>query len=112
MLNDYGWLTVRAQTGGAYPVEGALVKIRGAEEENAEIIYSILTDRDGLTEKIKLPAPSPALSMYPDAKELPYSIYDLEIDAEGYAPKRIYGLTIFPGISSIQVVGLVPDDLD
>ena len=112
MLNDYGWLTVRAQTGGAYPVEGALVRIRGAEEENSEIVYSLLTDRDGITDKIRLPAPSAGLSMYPEAKELPYSIYDIEIDSEGYIPKRIYGLTVFPGVSAIQIVDLIPENLN
>lgn len=109
MLNDYGWLTVRAETGGAYPIEGALVRIRGAEEANSEVVFSLITDRDGLTDKIRLPAPSESLSEYPEAKELPYSIYDLEIVADGYVPKRLYGLTVFPGISSLQVVGLVPE---
>ena len=110
MLNDFGWLTVRAETAGAYPVEGAIVRIRGAEESNKDVIFSLITDRDGLTDKIRLPAPAEELSMYPEAKELPYSIYDLEIVADGYYPKRIYGLTIFPSVSSIQVVGLVPEN--
>lgn len=111
MNEDYGWLTVRAQTAGAYPVEGALVKIRGAEENNSDIVFSLITDKDGLTDKIRLPTPPIGLSQYPGAGELPYSVYDLEIIADGYIPKRIYGLTVFPKTGSIQIIGLVPEEI-
>ncbi len=108
MYNDYGWLTVRTETAGAYPVVRALVRIRGAEEENKEVVYSLFTDRDGLTERIRLPAPALALSMSPGQNEIPYATYDLEITADGYYPKRIYGINVFPKTDAIQVVSMIP----
>jgi len=112
MLNDFGGLTVRVQTAGAYPIEDAIVRVRGAQEGNSEIIFSLVTDNDGLTEKIRLPTPSPELSKYPDSKEDPYSLYDVEIAADGYAPKNLYGLTVFPEIDSLQIVGLIPEQIE
>ncbi len=109
MPDSSGTLTVRAYTaGGALPVEGAVVRIFGASEDNRLAVFSGVTDRDGLTEKFTLPAPSVSLSMSPDPSELPYSVYDLEVSAPGYYTKRINGLTVFSGINSVQLINMIP----
>lgn len=109
MLNSEGKLRIRAYTaGGALPVENALVKIRGAEEDNRLVAYTLVTDFDGLTPEVRLPAPSLEYSLSPDPLEAPYSVYDVEISAPGYYTKRISGLTVFPGVSSIQLVNMIP----
>ncbi|MBR5144466.1 MAG: carboxypeptidase regulatory-like domain-containing protein [Clostridia bacterium] len=109
MLNSEGKLRIRAYTaGGALPVENALVKIRGAEEDNRLVAYTLVTDFDGLTPEVTLPAPSLEYSLSPDPSESPYSVYDVEISAPGYYTKRISGLTVFPGVSSIQLVNMIP----
>lgn len=109
MLNSEGSLTVRTYTaGGALPVSGALVRIQGAEEANRFVSYTLITDRDGLTPRITLPAPSVSYSLSPGPAESPYSIYDVEISASGYYTKRINGLTVFSGIDSVQQVNLIP----
>ncbi|MBO5906529.1 MAG: hypothetical protein J6Q85_00050 [Clostridia bacterium] len=108
MLDDFGNFRARAYTAGALPVEGATVRILGAEEANRGVAYSLITDVDGLTPSVRLPAPSKEYSMAPDPKEAPYSLYDLEISADGYFPKRIYGVMIFAGISSLQEINMIP----
>lgn len=109
MLDSSGTLTVRAYTaGGALPVAGAVVRIMGAMENNRLVSFSTITDRDGISEKLTLPAPSADLSLSPDPSELPYSIYDLEISAPGYYTKRINGLTVFSGINSVQLINMIP----
>ena len=109
MLNSEGKLRIRAYTaGGALPVENALVKIRGAEEDNRLVAYTLVTDFDGLTPEVTLPAPSLEYSLSPDPLEAPYSVYDVEMSAPGYYTKRISGLTVFPGVSSIQLVNMIP----
>ena len=109
MLNSEGKLRIRAYTaGGALPVENALVKIRGAEEDNRLVAYTLVTDFDGLTPEVTLPAPSLEYSLSPDPLEAPYSVYDVEISAPGYYTKRISGLTVFPGVNSIQLVNMIP----
>ena len=109
MLNSNGSLRIRAYTaGGALPVPGAIVRIRGADEDNRFIARTLITDRDGLTKKVELPAPSASYSLIPDSNETPYSVYDVEISAPGYYTKRIDGLTVFSGIESVQLINMIP----
>ena len=107
-MSDYGQFMARAYTAGALPVEGAIIRIVGGEEGNRTVAYSLITDRDGATDTIQLPAPRGSLSMEPDSSELPYSVYDLEISAEGYYPRRIYGITVFSGVKTIQEINMIP----
>ena len=109
MLDDYGGFTARATVAGAYPVEGAIVRMLGAEEENRDIAYSVLTDMDGLTPKIALPAPSVSYSLTPQ-DNIPYSLYDIEIYKEGYYPKKISGISVFPGQDSLLEINMIPMD--
>lgn len=109
MLNKTGYMTVRAYTaGGALPVEGAIVRIRGAEEENRNVVYSLLTDRDGVTDRVSLPAPARELSEFPSPTELPFAVYDIEIVKDGYFTKRLYNVPVFEGINSEQLIAMIP----
>ena len=109
MLNSEGTLRIRTYTaGGALPVNNALVKIKGAEEDNRLIAYTLITDRDGLTPLVTLPAPNVEFSLSPGPSEKPYSVYDVEISSPGFYTKRINGLTVFPGVNSIQLVNMIP----
>lgn len=114
MLDDYGTLSVRSYTaGGALPVADALVNVVGAEEDNRFVSYSVITDVDGATPVLKLPAPSKEFSMTPTPSSTPYSMYDIEILAEGYLPKQISGVPVFQGVYSLLPVSMLPhnDDL-
>jgi hypothetical protein len=109
MVKSQGKLRIRSYTaGGALPVEGALVKIRGAQEDNSHVAYTLITDNDGLTSEVSLPAPLSEFSLTPGPNEAPYSIYDVEISAPGFYTKRIAGLTVFPGVTSVQLVNMIP----
>ena len=111
-MNDgFGALAIRAfAANAALPIAGATVRIRGAEEENSDIAYSLLTDRDGVTERISLPTPPRELSLSSLPSSLPYALYDVEIEAEGYYPKRVGGVTVFSGIATELPVNLIPRD--
>ena len=109
MLTSEGTLRIRTYTaGGALPVNNALVKIKGAEEDNRLVAYTLITDRDGLTPLVTLPAPNVEFSLSPGPSEKPYSVYDVEISSPGFYTKRINGLTVFPGVNSIQLVNMIP----
>lgn len=113
MLEDFGNFRARAYTAGALPVEDALVRIMGAEEANRGVAYSLITDIDGITENVPLPAPSREYSMAPNPAMPPYALYNLEISADGYFPKRIYGIAVFAGVDALQEINMIPssDDL-
>ena len=109
MLDSQGKLRVRAYTaGGALPVEDAVVRIKGAEEDNRFVSYSLLTDRDGITSAVSLPAPSLSYSLAPSPAEAPFALYDVEIIADGYYSKRINGVSVFSGVESVQLANMIP----
>ena len=109
MLDSKGYLRIRAlSAGGALPVEGVSVRILGADEYNRFTSFSLLTDRDGLTESLSLPTPSVGYSLTPSPAELPFALYDVEIRADGYYPKKLIGVSVFPGIESVQPIIMIP----
>ena len=105
---DYGALSIKATGANAFPVENALVRIRGASEENRFIEYSRVTDEDGATQKVYLPAPRLADSLAPSPPEAPYAIYDVQVSKEGYYTSNFYGVSVFPGIYAILPVNMIP----
>ena len=109
MLNKNGTLSVRAFTaGGSLPVSGAAVRIFGAEDENRDVAYLLLTDEDGVTEHIVLPTPPRDLSSDPDSPATPFSIYNIEVEKDGYFTKKIYNVPVFEGVNSEQPIAMIP----
>ena len=109
MLDSEGTLRIRAYTAGeALPVADAVVRIIGAEEANRFVAHSLITDRNGTTEAVKLPAPSASYSLSPSPTEAPFSLYDIEISAEGYYKKKINGVRVFGGVNSVQLANMIP----
>ncbi len=109
MLDKNGTLSVRAYTaGGALPIFEAVVRISGAEDENKDIKYSLITDEDGVTERVTLPAPPRALSESPQNTEIPYAVYNIEVEKEGYFKKSLYNIPVFEGVNSEQLVNMIP----
>lgn len=113
MLTEFGTLVVNVGVANeARPVAGAIVRITGADEDNLEIRRTLLTDRDGVTGKIKLPAKNRDYSLSPGSAETPYSRYDIEIQRRGFYTKRISGIAVFSGVESIQIVSMIPSSKD
>ena len=109
MPNSSGTLRVRTYTaGGALPVPNAVVRVIGTSEDVRLVSYSSLTDRDGLSDLFVLPTPDVGYSMSPNPAELPYSLYDIEVTADGYFTKKIKGVSLFPEINSILLVNMTP----
>ena len=107
-----GYLIVHATTArGAIPLEGVQILIRGYEPEfeepRGDVIATLVTDRDGNTERIALPAPPKSDSMSPGTPS-PFAIYNLEARLEGYRGETFVALPIFDGITAVQPVDMVP----
>lgn len=106
---DFGTLRIRATSAsGAIPILGAIVKIIGGEEFNSGVAKSVITDYDGITPKVNLPAPKRSYSLTPEERESPFALYDVEITADEYNSKRIIGVAIFSGIDAILPINMVP----
>ena len=103
-----GYLVVRVSTAnGAIPLSGAYVTVRGGEETNSQIYISGYTGASGLTEKISLPAPAKYLSEGP-GNVRPYSVYSIDVLADGYTDAFFVNVPIFDTITSVQPVNMVP----
>ena len=104
-----GTLVINAYSAsGALPIKDTHVRVVGAGEENRTVQYSSVTDLDGVTVPIILPAPSRELSQSPGSNEPSYAIYDVIITAPGYYTKRIYNVAVFDGERTIQRVNMIP----
>ena len=108
--NSVGYLTVNVSTArGAIPLEGATVNIRADEADSSEILYSLLSDRDGRTPKISLPTPPQSNSDSPGGAT-PFSTYNVDVFKDGYVPLYFHNVPVFPAVHSIQPAVMVPAD--
>jgi hypothetical protein len=111
-FEDLGTLSViTSLANSSLPVEGTIVRISGAQEENSFIDYSVVTDVDGITEKISLPAPSKNYSLSPGAPEIPYGIYRIEARNRGFYTKIIENVPVFSGINTSLPVNMIPSPI-
>ncbi len=107
-----GYLIVRVGTAlGAIPLEGATVTVREHTSERTgsrgAIIATILTDRDGKTERIALAAPPRSQSFQPSSG-LPYALYNVDVELKGYYKRFFNGIPVYDTVTSIQPAILVP----
>ena len=106
--SSVGYLTVMVSTArGAIPLEGAIVNIRNDDIENSEIIFSLLSDRDGKTPKVALSTPPKENSDTPGGAPA-FSTYNIDVFKEGYIPLFFHNVPIFPDVISIQPAVMVP----
>ena len=93
---------------GAFPVAGATVTITKALDDRLGISVTVITDENGKTAPISLPAPDRALSQSPN-NGIVFAAYQAEITAPNYVTTEIRDLPVFDGITTIQPVSLSPD---
>lgn len=102
---SYGFLTVQVTTGNeALPVSNATVKVL----QYSNILYELFTDSSGSTKMVELDAVSRNLSLDPNYRGNPYTLYDVIVSADGYNSLYIHGIRIFEGEHAIQPVSLIP----
>ena len=108
-MANYGKLivqTVAAQS--AYPVADALVLVRRVEENGeTTLIASMKTDEDGLTDPLEIAAPPSSESLSPGLGR-PYTAINIEVQADGYITDVKQNAQIYNGITSLQIVNLIP----
>ena len=103
---EYGYILVSVKTaGGALPVANAVVTVKDA---NDNILYVEFTDSSGNTQVMKVPAPAKSNSISPDTGLPPYFNYNIDTDKQGYVSVRNTNVPVYPGITSIQPVEMLP----
>ena len=108
-LTDNGYLIVRVSgADGAIPIEGASVIVQGKDAQNENILISLLSGRDGLTERVRLPAPPKDLSGAPNPSSPPFALYSIDVYKEGFYPQHYSNVPIFPTVTAIQNASIIP----
>jgi len=103
---DKGYLTVHLTTAdSALPVPGAKVTVT---DMNGNLLNTLFTDRNGLSERIELSAPPVGTQFDPDLKIKPYSQYIVEITANGFHRTIINGVQIYDMSSSELPINVLP----
>ena len=88
------------------------MKIYGTDDYNKDVQYSLITDANGITEELHLPAPAKSYSTSPGAKEAPYAVYNVELAKDGYYPKRIDNVPIFSDTTALLPIEMIPLSYD
>ena len=116
---EYGYLIVFAlEAGGALPVPGAKVKIYSGDPDSVDsgkagVIAEFVTGRDGKTPKLRLPSAPKELSQQPlpdthGGGVKPFKLYNVTTELEGYYRTINRNVPIYPAITSIQPVYMLP----
>ncbi|MBR7133526.1 MAG: hypothetical protein IKD04_08335 [Clostridia bacterium] len=85
-----------------YPLEGARVTVFKGEPQNMQVIGTLVTDQSGRTGSFVLETPAKEISLDSAETEIPYAIYNMLVQAEGFRDNIHLNIPVFSGVTSIQ----------
>ncbi len=101
-----GFLSLEVFTGTkALPIANAEATIK---DNNGNILYTLKTDENGITEKVELETVNVETTLDPNYTGIPYKTYVVEVKAPNYISLTIRGVQIFDTVSSILPVNMLP----
>lgn len=99
-------LVIQLSTGReAFPVPGALVTVTDPVTGDTA---NTVTDSSGRTRAFILITPPREESLDPNFTGVPYSVYDVSIEAEGYSSITVRGVQMFAGVDSTLPLEMSP----
>ena len=104
-----GTLVTRVFTGRAeLPIAGASVSVVKKDGDRLLDLLTVqITGRGGDTEAYIIDTPEPEQSQSP-GNPAPYALVDLWVDRQGFQLLVVEDVPIFPGVTSVQDLPLVP----
>ncbi len=100
---DKGQLQINVTTErGVFPIEDASISLSYTGNPT-ETIEELTTNISGQTATLELPTPPLEYSMEPSESQ-PYSEYTIQVNAPGYRPINISGISVLPDETSVQNV--------
>ena len=104
---DRGKLQINVTSSiGLVPVSGATVTISYTGIPDVTI-EKLSTDSSGQTQQVDLPSPPLEYSVEP-SEQMPYSEYNIQVDAPGYESVLVSGTEILPDVTAIQPIQMIP----
>lgn len=106
-VSDMGRLQINVTSSlGLIPIQDATITISytGIPDVTVE---RLTTDSSGQSETIDLPAPPLEYSMEP-VEQMPYSEYNIQVEAPGYEPVLVSGTEVLPDVTAVQPIRMNP----
>lgn len=91
---------------GLIPIQNAVISIAYTRTPETEV-ETLETDISGQTEEVQLSAPPLSYSLTPESP-MPYSEYNVTVQAPGYEPVMISGVEVLPDVTAIQNIRMTP----
>ena len=105
-----GRIKARVTTGsGAVPIENAVVRIERIEGETVQLVDQLVTDGSGNTPVSQaLPTAPASQSLSPGLDATPYAVYQVRIQAKGFAEYVAKNVLVFDGELSLVDADMLP----
>lgn len=93
---------------GFIPIQNAVISIAytGAPGTTLETLQ---TDSSGQAQEVQLMAPPLSYSLTPESP-MPYTEYNLTVEAPGYEPVQISGVEVLPDVTAVQDIRMTPTE--
>ena len=93
---------------GLVPIRNAVISVSytGTPETTLETLE---TDISGQAEEVQLSAPPLSYSLTPESP-MPYSEYNVTVEAPGYEPVMISGVEVLPDVTAVQNIRMTPTE--
>lgn len=85
-----------------YPVPNAKVTVFEGDLDNMQVLDVAFTDNSGKTREFVLPTPKKSLSLDSANSQLPYALYGMMVQADGYVDNIHLNIPVFSGVTSLQ----------
>ena len=108
-METQGTISIRAFTSRAQiPVQGATAAVtRPTGQGRHQLVALRVTDENGLTQPVALPAPALSQSDHPGG-ERPFAVCDIWVEVPGYEMLLVENVQVFPNTETLQELELIP----
>lgn len=93
---------------GLIPIQNAVITIAYTGEPETTL-ETLQTDISGRAEEIQLSAPPISYSLTPESP-MPYSEYNVTVEAPGYEPVMVSGVEVLPDVTAVQNIQMIPTE--
>lgn len=90
---------------GFRPIQNATIRISYTGDPTS-VVEELRTDALGRSPVIELPAPPLEYSLDPAIYEQPYSVYTINVTAEGFEEVEVSGAEILPDVTAVQPINM------
>ena len=102
-----GLIGVATAVRGLYFVPNTRVTVFKGTVDNMDIIDSDITDQNGRTKEFLLDTPVKSESLDENNTEIPYALYNMMFESDGYMTNIHLNIPVFPSVTSRQTSNLL-----